>query len=353
MRFFTGWHGLDASDLTALRGRLPEDSYVPDACVISSVDGPRGQRAIRCQDGVVSQVNIAFGAGLTSYSLGGWFKFVATHAAESTTFVQLLYPFNNDGSGDGVIGPNVYYDVANERVSVNNADTTYLGSSPNGSMPPNVWTYIAIRVVVSATVGEVSLKVGKTVVYAGTGLDLTKSGGATAAEGVGLTVFGGFAAGDLHIGPIYIGSESEFCNPIYVARALPVSDASTDFTPLSGSNASMVDDGNTPDDDTTYNAVVGDGQKDLFDIDIFIPSHKVYALAVRARGKAHHGGDGVGAQAVFDYGAGDLSNPPDSLDFAWREYQVTEDDLTVDYASPEAAAAVYNACTIGYRTVLP
>ncbi len=354
IKFFTGWHGLDGSSLEQLRNRIP-NVYIPDAATISSVDGPRGMRALRCQGGGNSQINIPFngyaGGGLTTYSVGAWFKFVAGHAPESLTYIQLLYPYNNDGSGDGVIGPNVYYDVGNERVGVSNADTTFLGASPNNSMPPNVWTYVALKVVVSATVGEVYLYLNGNLVYTGTSLDLTKSGGALASEGVGLTVFGGFGAGDMHIGPLYI-STGEVVRRLYVSRGLPVSDASIDFTPSSGSDAfAMVDDGNTPDDDGTYNKVVGFDQKDLFDTNIFIPSTKVYALAVRARGKGHHGGDGANGQAIFDYGAGELTSNPEPLNYEWFEHSVQEDDADVNYASPEAASAVYNACTIGYRTL--
>jgi hypothetical protein len=53
---------------------------------------------------------------------------------------------------------------------------------------------------------------------------------------------------------------------VQVTRVDTSADDTVQFTPLSGGNESNIDDGNTPDDDTSYNSSSTVNHKDLFSV---------------------------------------------------------------------------------------
>jgi len=124
----------------------------------------------------------------------------------------------------------------------------------------DTWTFVEFKCVIHDTLGSYTLKVNGKEYFNRTGIDTHDAGN------VEITAFkfkwyrGGnkFMAFD----DIYIGDD--FLGDYRIDRIDPDGNgAVTDWTPLVGTNYEEVDDGNSVDDDTTYNAG-GDGDQDLY-----------------------------------------------------------------------------------------
>lgn len=175
---------------------------------------------------------------------------------------------------------------------------TVLATSATGVFLDNTWTYIEVYVKISDTVGEVIVKVNNNEVINITGQD-TRNGGTGVIDSFAYVV-GGYTDGfgsngaQLDFDDTYACSSAgtvnnTFLGPVRIDGLLPDSDgATTDFTPLSGSdNFAMVDEA-VPDGDTSYNTSATPGHKDIFGLsDIPTPaSVTVFGVISRVRAKA-------------------------------------------------------------------
>jgi len=146
-----------------------------------------------------------------------------------------------------------------------------LGSATTGyPIPINAWFHIGIRVKISSTVGEVELMVdtgaGPVQEILDTGLDTEHIVGKIMQNfNVRRPNFSGSYFMDNLIVMDETGAkDNDFKGPSRVFYGLPATDGDlTDFTPLSSTNVSQVDE-RPPDEDSTYNQSPTSGHRDCF-----------------------------------------------------------------------------------------
>jgi hypothetical protein len=145
------------------------------------------------------------------------------------------------------------------------------------------FNYIEWEVTLSNSVGVIKVWVDNVEVLNLTALDNCATANEFATR-VCLVDASSFAVDDYYA---FDNTGSE-CNsrpgPCRVYTGYPTSDASVQFTPLSGvNNWAMVDEASNQDDDTTYNSSVTAGHKDFFSTNLGIPSGAtVLACEVRS-----------------------------------------------------------------------
>lgn len=175
---------------------------------------------------------------------------------------------------------------------------TVLATSATGVILNNTWCYVEVYVKISDTVGEVIVKVDNNTVISITGQD-TRNGAtgvinAFAYVNAGYTDGFGSNGSQLDFDDTYACSSAgatnnTFLGPVRIDGLLPNSDgATTDFTPLSGTdNFAMVDEA-IPDGDTTYNSSATVGHKDILGLsNIPTPaSVTVFGVISRVRAKS-------------------------------------------------------------------
>lgn len=156
---------------------------------------------------------------------------------------------------------------------------------PNFSL--NNWYYLETGIVVADTSGSLEFKVnGKTAVSM-SGID-TKNGTTSTIDEVGTESFrqnNRWYITDWYItnnqGPI--SASNTFLGDIKILSFLPSQSGDTiQFTPSASTNVSQVDDGNSPDDDTTFVSASLVDTMDLFRAQIYTGSEDIiYGVSVR------------------------------------------------------------------------
>ena len=152
---------------------------------------------------------------------------------------------------------NVAIDISATGEIIAMRGTTTLGTSSAGVITHNTWHYIEAKVFVDNSVGTVDVYVDGTSVLSLTSQD-TKDNNTRDANIYSIRISG--ASVDCEHDDIYIADTTGLTNndilvgPLAIEALTPDADGTTNnFTPLSGlTNWEMVDDGNAPDDDTTY-----------------------------------------------------------------------------------------------------
>jgi len=145
-------------------------------------------------------------------------------------------------------------------------DTT-IGTSSAGVWPDNAWFYLELKLVVSATVGEVVIRVNGVEV-----LNLTNQDTKYSTDYIGILQLRCMSHdGDTKWDDFYI-DDAQFHGDVAVATYTPDGDGNyTDFNPSAGSNYENVDDA-SPDDDSTYNEGSAKGDKDSYGITTSLPT---------------------------------------------------------------------------------
>ena len=146
---------------------------------------------------------------------------------------------------------------------------TLLDTTSGLGLIANNWYYIEMHVVIDQTVGEYELRVNENVeIAAATGQDTQ---GHASVSDIGLIEFLSLSSNDISLDDIYLNDNTglvnnDFLGDIAVETKFPDGDGNrNELTPLSGlTNYEMVDDGATPDDDTTYNQSSTVGDTDLY-----------------------------------------------------------------------------------------
>lgn len=158
------------------------------------------------------------------------------------------------------VGPNTVW-------AVYNSAATLLAQGTSNYLNNN-WVYLELRVVVSATVGVVELRVNGVSEVTATGLNT----GSTNIASIRLASFS-TNADRIDFDDIYVldtsgaAPRNTFLGDCRVDTIRPSTNGnSAQWTPLSSTLASNVDDGSSYDSDTTYNSTSGVGNKDTFDM---------------------------------------------------------------------------------------
>ena len=340
--FATGFNGIT----TATIGRRSAFA------VVSSVgaNGRYGQ-AVRLENGSANAYNTLAWSDKTTIIYGAWLKPVAVLASEDAQFGRLLDAFDVNAF---VSHLSINYDFTDETISVIGPSPSYTEFFAGAAnlWPVNTWGCLEVALTVHNSTGTVSVWLNGTLLYAGTGLDTRQ--GSHSPFGVNAITVGGFGMDDLYCDSIYaLDTTGSDCNarlgPFRVDLEQTSANDSVDFTPLSGTNESNIDDGNSPDDDTTHNESSTLADRDQFTVAGYkATSHKVFAVIARAVAKAS-AADGRELRAVINDGSDHLGPSTSIDDTGYVEVSAILEIPTSTYASPEAAETAINALKIGYE----
>lgn len=144
--------------------------------------------------------------------------------------------------------------------------TTQLAITSGLGLNAGQWYYIEINANIHNSTGDYDVHVDGSSVFSDTGVD-TQNGGSAVVDNIEIQ---GNSTQDTRWDDIYFLDDSGSDNvgllgDCRVETLFPDSDGNeTDFTPLSSTNVSNVDDGLSPDDDTTYNSSATVTDRDLY-----------------------------------------------------------------------------------------
>jgi len=226
---------------------------------------------------------------------------------------------------------------------------TGVATSAAGVIASATWFYCEVKVLVHDSTGILECRINGTVVATFSGD--TRNGGTAEVGRVHLC--DNFASN--RVDDVYINDDqgsaphNTYYGDIRVDRVLTSADSSVQFTPLSSTNESNIDD-TTPDDDTTYNQSSTAGHKDLFTLSGYSPGGGTI-LCIKTRVKAKKTDAGTrDFRSLLKSGAttSNGSTVGMSTSFAWFEQYDYEDP---DTAAAWANAAAVNAALVGYEIV--
>lgn len=155
--------------------------------------------------------------------------------------------------------------LTSSNFSVNNGAGSIFGTT-SSSWTVNEWRYVEFRAKVGQTSGSYELRVDGVTELSGTNVDFYNA----SLELIEMISFGiQGSSGTVQMCDLYIcdttgSTANDFLGVMTVETIRPTADgANVDFTPLSSTNASNIDD-TTPDGDSTYNSSATAGDYDSF-----------------------------------------------------------------------------------------
>ena len=197
--------------------------------------------------------------------------YLDTHDSSSGVPTGAFFQFMDEDES-GQIALCMISESANSvNVQFRNWASATVGAASTGyPIPLDTWFHISIRVKIHATLGEVEVKIdtggGPTSIINSTGLDTEYNVGKTIQYcNVRRAQFSGTQRMDNFIAMDTTGGkDNAFKGASRVYFSLPASDGDlTDFTPLSSTNESQVDE-RPPDEDSTHNDSGTSGHRDCF-----------------------------------------------------------------------------------------
>ena len=153
----------------------------------------------------------------------------------------------------------------------------------------NVWNHMEVKLIVSDTVGEITIRLNGIEVFSQTGID-TQSGSTALCNQIQFRAndpIGGtpnYRIDDVIFNDDQGSVNNTWMGDVEIQTLRPTIDTATaDFTPLAGDNFANVDDAPGPDDDTTYVESATPGDQDLYDMgSLKTQSLTIAALIVRS-----------------------------------------------------------------------
>lgn len=234
-----------------------------------------------------------------------------------------------------------------------NAAGTVVATSA-APLVPETWYYLEVGVVMDNS-GSIIVRLNSIEIINVTGVD-TQSGGSPGADNVRLQSdpfgFGTVVTFD----DFYVNDatgaapHNTFYGDVRVDRVDTVADDTVQFSPLSSTNESMIDDGNSPDDDTTYVSSSVAGHRDLYTVGGYAtPSGSILGVTVRTVVRKTEAGDRT-FKTVLNSGGTEISSSAVGLSTSYIEQSLyTAVDPNTGVAFTNAAAI--NAVKIGYEIV--
>ena len=335
--FATGFNGIT----TATIGRRSAFAAITSV----GANGRYGQ-AVRVGGGAAGYFYVATTGALTTVTAGVVVKPVSVFAGEDPDAGSILTFYDFTGTAAHL---ELKYDFTDECMFVQGPGPSYTEfyRGASSSLPASAWCTVECTLVVSNSAGAVTLDINGVTVYTGTSLD-TRQGTHTP-FGVDAVGIGGFGMGDLYCDAMYVRDDSTRLGPFRIDKVDTSANDSVQFTPLSSTNESNIDDGNSPDDDTSYNSSSTLNHRDTFTVAGWkATSHKVFAVIPRAVAKAS-AADGRELRTVVDNGSVVTGTSTSIDDTGYTEVSQVLEIATSTYASPEAAETGVNALKIGYE----
>lgn len=239
---------------------------------------------------------------------------------------------------------------ADNSIAVRRGDysgTSVAQSSPC-KLPPGAWSFLEFKATIHPSAGSVEVKLNGVTVLSATGINTRNSSNSYATE---------ILFWQAYIDDLYVldttGSApyNDFLGDIRVRTLYPSgAGSSTQWTPLSSTNVSNIDDQGTADSDTSYNSSDTAAQQDLFAVDN-LPDTSGTVLAVQARWKARKDDGGTReVKTLVKAGGTTDSGPTEALGMSYVSYLgdiLTENPDT----AAEWAISEVNAVELGYELV--
>ncbi len=226
---------------------------------------------------------------------------------------------------------------------------TVLASTPNASTTINIYRSVKFGLLaLSDSVGAAELRL-EGAAYAATAVD-TKGADATI-TGADLTCGSG---NSYHADDVYVNDgagsapHNTFYDDIRIDDEPLGADSVTDFARSAGAtNKSNVDDGNTPDGDTTYNHDNVVGQKDKFTLAGTVGAGTILGMVVRVMARKDDAGV-RGLKASLTVGATEALSAEKMLSLTYEEVSLYAPE-NVDTLAAWAGASEVNAALVGYE----
>lgn len=331
LKFFTGMNGLSTGTVTR--------RFVTATGVTAGNTGRYGRGLTAT--GVGAELTRAFDA-LSTVVVGISVRFVAGDA--------IIY------FEDSTIGANhvvLAWDESAETIEVTLPGGTSFTSSA-GAVPVDTWVFIEALITVDNSAGVVTLRINGTQVYAGTALD-TRSGAGTTIDRVGYYSASGTAIVDC----LYINDttgsapHNGFLGPVRCDAVTTSADSTpTDWSPSSGgSSEAMIDDGDAPDDDSTYVTSSTVGHTDLISQSFSPSSRIIFGYRVHGMMKASAADGRQVALVHVDGSTTTVQTDQPSLTTSYTEQQLLVAESITRFATLGAALSTISGQEIGYELV--
>lgn len=218
------------------------------------------------RDGSGQAIRIDFGSSYLYFNVTGSTNTVVLgfgfRKINSMSVNDIVILFDEDGASEQV---SLQLTALGE-LSVFSGATLH-GTTSGVGMLTNTWYYIELSIVFGdATAGSVTLHVNGNQELNVTGIDTR----VTAGENCALFRLQGDSSNFHEFDDLYFldnsgTDQTTRIGPCFIETVFPDANGTTvNFTPSAGSNWQNVDDGNAPDDDTTYNSSSTLNQKDLY-----------------------------------------------------------------------------------------
>lgn len=280
-----------------------------------------------------------------------------TNSTDATLFAGIsYYPTSSISSGRSVLDFMNIADAAHCRLTIDSSRilrvlnaagaTVYTHSE---ALTLNTWYFIELGVVINSTTGRAILRINATEVY-DSGATLNTQSGASAVATY-IQTGDGFithVVDAMYVNDSTGSLDTSFWGIFVVGVANVAANDSVAFTPLSSTNVSNIDDGNTPDDDTTYNSSDTVGHRDLFTVSGYTaPEGTILSVAVRSLMRAEDVGP-RGARAVLRSSSTDALGTAVALTTSYAEapvYASTDPATSARFANDTAV----NALRVGYE----
>ncbi len=255
----------------------------------------------------------------------------------------------------------IHLDTANGTIKVyrgaSQSGGVLLGTSGNNSFPTNSWFYLEVDVLISATVGKVTVYINGVAILAMTGIN-TRSGANTILDSIIIgkivneTNNFGSLIDDFYICDKTSGAGPHPFNtpigPVRIYTSFPVAAASTQWTPLASTNVSQVQE-TAMDSDTTYNSDSTVGHEDTFTIGA-IPAG-LLPIAVQTTGAYRQ--DSGSTRAVANHLVSGATDTGGASQTCNGTYTYQRDVFPQDPNGSIAwTRANVNACDIGYKVTV-
>lgn len=231
-------------------------------------------------------------------------------------------------------------------------DNAFLGSTESNAISQDVWHYMEVRVKISATAGEVEIRIDECTKLQLTGVNTQHSGAGTNINHITFTSSGGsFIGRGVSLDDLYIidkdpGEYTDFLGDVAVATLFPNAPGDdSDFTVVNETaNYLAVDDVGGSDGNATYVVSSTVGHKDLYNLDD-LPANILEVKAVQITGRVRKEGAG-GAQfrLVLKNGATEAFGPDQ---FTTTQFKTFHEVFELDATGANWSIAAGDAAQIG------
>lgn len=229
---------------------------------------------------------------------------------------------------------------------------TLIGQSATGLLIANSWVYIEFKAGIANSGGFASVRVNGVTAYSGINLDTQVSANAnfniiqiSGPDGSNTAL-----VDDMYINDLTGSQNNDYEGDVKIYARFP--DGAADYSESTASPAVAqylnVDDGATPDDDTTKNTLSATGQRDLFTLQAAgISSGTIVGVVPFIRAKKTDAGAAV-VETMLRSGAVEVTDAIQALSTSYVTYQAAVRSLNPETNAPFTVSE-FDALKQGYR----